>query len=128
MKIETRITDLNIQKPVPNNKKTANTANSSRFIEGRIMDKEENLPLRGVYVTIKNTHYSTVSDRNGRFKIAIPENFKGKNILLKFSLPEYESKQISYSTGKLPLKIQVKLQAEPMIMGIIIDEPDMKSE
>ena len=60
-----------------------------RLITGSVYD-EENSPIAGVNVQIKNTISGTISDVNGKFQIDVPDN-KTKLI---FSYIGFESQEI----------------------------------
>jgi len=83
-------------------------------ISGVIID-EQNEPLIGVSVVVKGTTIGTISDMDGRFSMAIPQN--GKE--LTFSYLGFESQTLPISTSymNVRLKENVTMLDEVVVMG-----------
>jgi TonB-linked SusC/RagA family outer membrane protein len=62
-----------------------------RTISGRITSSEDASPLPGVNVLVKGTTVGTVSDADGKFSVAVPNN----NSILVFSFIGYTSQEVS---------------------------------
>ncbi|MDD4920877.1 MAG: TonB-dependent receptor [Bacteroidales bacterium] len=83
------------------------SAQSQSFIvEGKVLS-QENEPLAGVGVTIKNTTNGTATDTNGHYSIKVPD----KNAILLFSILGFKTKEVVVGSQK---NIIVKLE-ESMI-------------
>jgi hypothetical protein len=89
-------------------------------IRGRVTDEETGKPLSGANVFISNTQKGTASDPNGEFVIAyIPD---GKYDLI-ISLVGYETVVYSFSSEKLPLKLDVKMTIKRIEQEMAIVRP-----
>src|SRR5215467_117278 len=49
-------------------------AQSSKIITGKIVDKQDGMPISGAAVTVKGTRKGTIADNNGVFKLNVESN------------------------------------------------------
>ena len=61
---------------------------AQNVIKGVVLDSEENNPLKGVSVDIKDTTLRVLTNENGVF---ILENLSSGSVLIQISYPEYET-------------------------------------
>lgn len=73
-----------------------------RTVSGRVLSADDNNPLPGVSVTVKNSARGTTTDANGAYKIAIPD---GQAILV-FSSVGFQSKEVSVG-AKTTIDVQM---------------------
>lgn len=64
---------------------------ADRPVTGQVISKEDNIPLPGVTVVVKNTTNGTTTDSEGRFKINVPDN----NAVLVFSSVGFTSQEVA---------------------------------
>ncbi len=87
------------------------------YITGVVKDKDTGEPLPGVSIFIEGTNQSAITDIDGKFKLNIPDNLKGKKIKVQVSFLGFETKQITINTSKLPLKKDIKLELSGAVLG-----------
>lgn len=95
------------KKPVQDNAFTQTPTSPSSFsVKGTITDGEGN-PLSDVSISVKNTKYGTITDRNGRFQI----NATKKDVLV-FSSVSYSPLEVKVESREM--KIQLQQEFRPM--------------
>jgi hypothetical protein len=84
-------------------------------LQGIVQDKETGLPLAAANIQIKDTYQGTISNAQGRFRLAV-EHFP---VLLKASFIGYHSEEILLVD--LPKdEIIIELQPEPIMIGEMV--------
>ncbi|WP_294142295.1 SusC/RagA family TonB-linked outer membrane protein [uncultured Sanguibacteroides sp.] len=73
------------------------------LIRGKVKDIDGK-PLPGVTVRIKSTHWGTSTDKDGKYKITIPEL---EHVILQFSFIGMETREIEYA-GKDTIDVVLK--------------------
>lgn len=71
-------------------------------VGGTVLDEYDN-PLAGASITLKGTEIGTVTDRNGRYALSIPDN---RGILI-FSYVGYEKKEVTWN-GQAEVNVTMK--------------------
>ncbi|PZP51489.1 MAG: hypothetical protein DI598_03075 [Pseudopedobacter saltans] len=90
-------------------------------IEGRVT--REGKGLENVTVQIKNTKISTFTNKDGYYKIEIPNKSLSSNMMLVFRGIGCRSEEIIIQKNQLPLKKNIEMSIQQMIMGKIIAQP-----
>lgn len=88
--------------------KAPQTVLQERTINGRVSDEKE-VGLIGVSVRVKGTNTGTITDMNGHFTIAVPDN----NAILEFSYVGYETKDVPVK-GRSEIRVTLKVSASKM--------------
>ncbi|MBE5320404.1 hypothetical protein IM793_14660 [Pedobacter sp. MR2016-19] len=85
----------------------------------------DNKPLAGIRLSILDTKYATLTDKNGRYEILLDNKFDfSKNQLMVESIRYSAFLTLDFSKGK---QNNLKLKkAEPMIMGRVLIAPKKK--
>ncbi|GAA4451264.1 TonB-dependent receptor [Nibrella saemangeumensis] len=89
---------------------------ADKVITGRVMSKEENMPLPGVNVVIKGTTTGTTTDAGGNFRI----NVSGDKDILVFSAVGYQTLERvvgNQTTLDISLAIDQKTLDEVVVVG-----------
>lgn len=92
-------------------------ADSSKFIEGKIVDEQMN-PIVYATVTLKNNK-GVFTNNNGQFKLMVPDTHKRK-ITIQVSAVGYEHQEISFSIKQLPVKSNLTLKMVHEFMGEVV--------
>ena len=100
------------------------TTKGKRVIEGIIVDKN-NKPLVDISVICKDSN--TFTDKNGKFKLAIPDDFKGTKILVTYTDITHKVQKV-YQIDSLPKNEKIifsekYIVARPMILGMVSMTP-----
>lgn len=85
---------------------TKNDANAS-LLFGFVTD-ESGIPLPNAQIKIKGTELETAADFNGNFTLAIPEEFKKTNPILKICYLGFEPIETKLSSTKNFIRIKMK--------------------
>lgn len=93
------------------------TQNNSITITGIVTDEEE-LPLAGTNVILKNTEYGTQTDFDGNFSIKIPENYMKRELEVEFTYIGFITQE--FKVDNEVTHIKVKMQIDPDIDDIVI--------
>lgn len=94
--------------------------NWDMYLEGRIFDKENNIPLSQVSVFIEETGIGTLSDDRGIFQLKVPRKYQ--NALLNFKLFAYKELKLEVAQASLSSAFQMK--AEPLSLEPIRIQAD----
>jgi len=89
-------------------------------IKGAIIDTKTNKAIPFVNISIKNTHYGTVSDINGNYKFVVSAKYN--NATICFSCIGYNSKEISIY--QLKNKPNISLVPADVQLGEVTIMPD----
>jgi len=87
----------------------------TKLLTGKIVG-EDNAPLSGVTVQLKNTKTIKVSDNDGQFSISAPDKVKA---ILKFSFVGYETQEVVVKENKIPT-IQMKTIQNAMDAVVVV--------
>ncbi|MCD4792480.1 MAG: von Willebrand factor type A domain-containing protein [Bacteroidales bacterium] len=98
----------------------ANFSYSQTAVKGLVTD-EKNKALYGVKVTVKNTHISTKTLKDGTFAVNVPSN----SSILVFALKGKQTKEIKL-TGKTYIKVILKDVVQ--VIEIVKDEAEFESD
>jgi hypothetical protein len=93
-------------------------------IRGKVIGKDDKLPLIAVSIRIKNSKIGTTTDRNGDFELRLNrKDFKNK-IILDIRYIGFESKELKVNLSKKDV-IFVKMKMDQSILGglAIIKQP-----
>ncbi len=82
-------------------------------VAGKVTDHQKQ-PLPGVTVQIKGTTFGTVTDAEGRFLLAVPED---KEVVLVFSFVGMKTREIKYAGEEL---LEVRLEEEVAEMEEVV--------
>lgn len=85
-----QVTDL----PDKNSIATEVTTKSINVLRGYVNDLSGSVPLPGAIITIKNTRFSAVTNKWGRFELVLPENYAIKEATLVINYIGYKTQQI----------------------------------
>jgi len=77
---------------------------SQMTIIGNVVDQKTGEALPYVNITLKHTHYGTVTNEEGRFKFVLPQNAK-LPITLSYSYIGFKTKDVVFEAIKNPVKI-----------------------
>lgn len=83
-----------------------------RNVSGVVVSAEDNLPLAGVSVVVKNTTQGTISDMDGKFEI----NVSAADIL-QFSFIGYQTREISADSKEI---IRVVLSSDTEVLDEVV--------
>jgi TonB-dependent SusC/RagA subfamily outer membrane receptor len=78
------------------NDKYLDPASLKDVMFGRVLAKDDRLPIPGVTVKIRGTNFGAVTDVNGRFQLKVPTYGK-----LVISFVGYQSEEVNIETGKV---------------------------
>lgn len=95
-------------------------------IRGKVIGKEDKLPLIAVSIRIKNSKIGTTTDRNGDFELRLNrKDFKNK-VTLDIRYIGFESKELKVNLNKKDV-IFVKMKLDQSILGglAIIKQPKL---
>ncbi|PSL35922.1 carboxypeptidase-like regulatory domain-containing protein [Chitinophaga ginsengisoli] len=87
------------------------------FISGVVKGDDDNLPLSGATVRIKDTNIGTVTDQSGQFKLRIPDDAKKKVIILEVRYLGYEIKTVKVNLKKSFRSIKIYLTVDTSMLG-----------
>lgn len=87
----------------------------TKLLSGKIVG-EDNMPLLGVTIQLKNTKTIKVSDNDGQFSISVPDKVKA---ILKFSFVGYETQEVVVKENKIPT-IQMKTIQNAMDVVVVV--------
>jgi len=97
----------------------SNLLSKEVFLNGRIVNQDNNSSIPYVSISIKGTFIGTYSDLNGNFRIKVPAG----NSILEFYHVSYYSKDIPIATGKNDsLFLLIKLEEKTEQLGVITVE------
>jgi TonB-linked SusC/RagA family outer membrane protein len=88
-------------------------------ISGQVTDGENNEPLPGVNIVLKDTQLGTSTDANGNFSLSIPDEYKTNGILI-FSFVGYQSIEAavnSLTQLNVQMKADLKSLEEVIVVG-----------
>ena len=85
-------------------------------IRGKVIGKEDKLPLIGVSIRIKNSKIGTTTDRNGDFELRLNRKDFNNNVILDIRYIGFESKELKVNLGKNDV-IFVKMKMDQSILG-----------
>ncbi len=87
----------------------------TKQVKGRVVD-ENGEPLIGVNVKLKNTSHGTVTDMDGQFSLAVPDNRKGT---LTAAYIGYTGREVAVApnTGDIRLQPDLALLNEVVVVG-----------
>lgn len=91
---------------------------AQEVLTGKVVD-EQNKPLFGVTVAIKDSYQGTVTDEEGAFTLRLPD--AGKDVVLVFSFIGMKTQEVVYQGEKklnIVLKEEVGELGEVMVTGI----------
>ena len=97
----------------------ANSAAITTILTGKIIDKDNKLPLPGVSVIVKGSTYGIVTDVEGNFRLKIPA---ASNILM-ISYIGYKTIELAVSRSAQPLEITIEAQQALLGEVAIIRQP-----
>ncbi|HMG15896.1 MAG TPA: carboxypeptidase-like regulatory domain-containing protein, partial [Saprospiraceae bacterium] len=97
------------------------TTDTTQYILGRVLDNE-NIPLESANITLKGNKIGTSSDREGKFKIMVPDSVLGKKIVLIVSYAGFETQEINISTKSFPIDIAVNLKVGAFLGEVTINK------
>ena len=80
-------------------------------VTGRILEEGKGLPLEGVSVTVKGTNKGTLTDKDGKFRLEVPN----ENAVLVFS-------QVGYQTKEQTVGMQSDIQLTLMVQSLGLNE------
>jgi iron complex outermembrane receptor protein len=84
------------------------TGHAQKNISGKVTDLITNVPLAKVKISLADHTTSTITDKNGTYQIAVPENAT----TLIFSLDRYFSESINITTSSGTLDVNMILDTE----------------
>lgn len=97
-------------------------------VSGIVVDQlnEEPIVFVKITVVVEGKTYNATTDFDGKFKLMLPESLLGKEVSLSIQAIDYESKiiNIKLSKNRVYKEIEMKLDENAMIEGIIIREDD----
>ena len=83
-----------------------NTVNAQdRTVTGTIVDQDDNQPLSGVSVLVKNTSVGTTTDADGKFSLRVPE---GRN-QLEISYSGYDKQTVPITGNAVSVRLTKNL-------------------
>ena len=82
-------------------------------ITGKVVDKEDNQPIPGVSVVVKNTTIGTVTDVDGVYNLSVPEN----TVSLLFSFVGMKSQEVEIKGQKV---IDLTMESESIGMDEVV--------
>lgn len=107
----------NAPQPIKSSNVTKDSANN--FIEGRVVDENAN-PIPFVQVLLKDTKYGILTDKDGKFKLFIPDSYTQNKITIKISAVGYEGKEYYFKRSSLPVKKKLVIKMDMMMMGEVV--------
>jgi len=87
------------------------------IFSGKVLGKDDHLPVLGATIIIKGTYIKTTTDKNGNFSIQVPEDFKSRKITFVISFIGYAVIERNIKKEKLPIKETVILELYSMMLG-----------
>ncbi|MEO6733046.1 MAG: TonB-dependent receptor [Ferruginibacter sp.] len=84
-------------------------------VSGKITDANTGKALSGASISVKSTHKSTISDPNGNFSIAVPN----ENAILIFSFVGYASREIALN-GKTTLDVTLTPASADLAQVVVV--------
>jgi len=85
-------------------------------IRGKVIGKEDKLPLIAVSIRIKNSKIGTTTDRNGDFELRLNRKDFNNNVILDIRYIGFESKELKVNLSKNDV-IFVKMKMDQSILG-----------
>ena len=85
-------------------------------VTGRVLSSDDNSPLPGVSIVVKNTNIGTVTDTDGRYALTVPDGAE----TLVFSYVGYESQEVAIgnrTTIDLNLNVDTRSLSEVVVVG-----------
>lgn len=83
-------------------------AQSDVTVTGQVVSSDDNSPIPGVSIVVKNTATGTVSDADGRYSLSVPEN-----ATLVFSFVGFASQEIAIN-GRSTVNVAMSTQASEL--------------
>lgn len=91
--------------------------NPTGIISGIVRLSGDNLPAQYVTVRIKDRNIGTQTDRDGRFKLRVPDDFRKKVLILEVSLIGYAKKRVKVVLRKEIKPLDIILEEDTIIFG-----------
>ncbi len=100
---------------------TTAQAMADRIITGTVTD-EKGDALPGVSVLLKGTQRGTTTDSQGAFRLAVPDQSTGQEVVLVFSFVGYQSQEVSpgNSNGQPQTALVVRLVADNKSLNEVV--------
>lgn len=95
---------------------------NSYVIKGKILEKEDNSPLPGATIAIKDTGTGTITDLDGNFSLEVSEDD-----ILVISYVGFKSQQVAVA-GKSVIEVKLALDAESLDEVVVIGYGTAKRE
>ncbi|WP_114780685.1 vWA domain-containing protein [Botryobacter ruber] len=83
------------------------------MVTGKVTSTADGKPLPGVSVQVKGTQTGTVTDKQGKYKLSVPENRK----VLVFSFIGYKTKEVNIGTRT---EVNVKLETDARALEEVV--------
>ncbi|HEV7350647.1 TonB-dependent receptor [Telluribacter sp.] len=87
-----------------------------KTVTGKVLSTEDNSPVPGVTVVVKNTTVGTTTDADGNFRIVVPDD----NAVLVFSAVGFTTQEVTVgnrSTVNINLGVDLKTLNEVVVVG-----------
>jgi hypothetical protein len=105
-----------------------NSIDSAKIIiKGIVVDEKSGEPVPFVIITIKETGANISTNEDGKFKIKLPDDFKGDHVTLTLNYIGYERKEFVMNKKSFSSNIKIKLfPADDVLLGdtIIIEKKE----
>lgn len=99
-------------------KKDKAKTDSTKFIEGRIVDEKLN-PIAYASVYFKDKNIGVTTNNNGQFKLMVSDSYKRK-LTIQVSAAGYEPKEMSFNKKQLPVKRELTMKLAEEFMGEVV--------
>ncbi len=92
------------------------------FVQGKVIDSQSKMELPGATILIRKTGIGTSTDKNGEFKLVVPDDVAKMTLELSVSFIGYETIILKLKKEQLPVvqNFELKESGEVLIGEIII--------
>ena len=95
---------------------------AQRTVSGTVTDANDNSPLIGANVLVKNAGVGSITDVDGRYSVTLPQ---GKNVLV-FSCIGYKEQEIVLKPGQTVLNVSMREDSELLDEVVVVGYGTMK--
>src|SRR3954471_14470777 len=88
----------------------ATIAWAQRDVSGQVVDNDNQTPIQGINVIVKNTQIGTTTDVNGNFRISVPSGAR----ILVFTSSGYTSREVNLTEGQTNLSVSLSKSVQAL--------------
>jgi len=98
---------------------------AQREVSGQVVDNDNQTPIQGINVIVKNTQIGTTTDVNGNFRISVPSGAR----ILVFTSSGYTSREVNLTEGQTNLSVSLSKSVQALqevVVAVAYGEQERK--